>query len=50
MAHGVYSLKYNSVKNEPILTNLCKQNPKETSHQKVINLPTSPVKCSHCTL
>jgi len=25
-------------------------NPEETSHQMIINLSTSPVKCSHCTL
>jgi len=25
-------------------------NPDETSHQKITNLSTAPVKCSHCTL
>jgi len=38
------------MKNEPILVIFGKQNPKETSHQKIINVSTSPVKCSHCTL
>jgi len=26
------------------------QNPKETTHHMIINVSTSPVKCSHCTL
>jgi len=43
-------LKNNSVKNKPILVIFGTQNPEETSHQMIINVSTSPVKCSHCTL
>ena len=39
-----------SVKNQPILVFFGTLNPEETSHQKITNLSTAPVKCSHCTL
>jgi len=42
--------KNNLVKNELILAIFGVQNPEETSHQTIINVSTSPVKCSHCTL
>jgi len=38
------------VKNEPILVIFGTQNLEETSHHMIINVSTSPVKCSHCTL
>jgi len=40
----------NKVKNEPVLVIFGAWNPAETSHQMIINVSTSPVKCSHCTL
>jgi len=39
--------KNNSVKNELILVIFGVQNLEETSHQRIINVSTSPVKCSH---
>jgi len=41
---------HNSVKNEMVLVTFGTQNPEETSQEKIINVSTSPVKCSHCTL
>jgi len=41
--------KNKSVKNEPILSFLVYRIPKKP-HQMIINVSTSPVKCSHCTL
>jgi len=38
------------VKNESVLVIFGTQNPEETSHHTIINVSTSPVKCSHCTL
>jgi len=38
------------VKNKLILVIFGIRNPKETSYQMIINVATSPVKCSHCTL
>jgi len=38
------------VKNEPILVIFGMQNPKEILHQTIVNVSTSPIKCSHCTL
>jgi len=43
-------LKNNSVKKWTNFRNFGTQNPEETSHQTVINVSTSPVKCSHYTL
>jgi len=42
--------KNHSVKNEPILVIFGTQNPEETSHQMIISVSTSHVKCSHYTL
>jgi len=44
------TLKNNSVKIELILVFFGMQNPEKTSHQTVINVYTSPVQCSYCTL
>ena len=38
------------MKNEPILVIIGIQNPKVTLHQMIINVSTSLVNCSHCTL
>ena len=43
-------LKNNSVKNKLILVIFGAQNPEETSHQTIIDVSTSYVKCRHCTL
>jgi len=38
------------VKNDLNVVIFCVQNLEETSHQTIINISTSPVKWSHCTL
>jgi len=43
-------LKNNSVKNKPILVTFGTQNLEKTSYQMIIDVSTSPVKCSHPTL
>jgi len=38
------------VKSELIITIFGTHNPEEMSHQSMINVSTTTVKCSHCTL
>jgi len=46
----IFFLKNNSAKNELFLVIFGVHNREETSHRTIINVFTSLVKCSHCTL